>query len=156
MTKFLLGCMALMVGLAAYAQQNSEGITYGSGRIELYQTDRKADTKFWVASTDAGVYGQFLYEDKQKRGHSDDVRIFINRFLGFVCDSNVAFFFGEGYVNHTPRIILVQVQDGGWFPDLFAVAALHPISGNLIYERWGWFSRGGLSVLCELPNGGGG
>ncbi|MEP0767608.1 MAG: hypothetical protein HRF45_13870 [Fimbriimonadia bacterium] len=151
MTKFLAGCLTLIIGVTAFAD-NSIGIAYGKGEV---RTNRSTTVwlDFWVASTEAGIYGHFSYEDKQRGGPSDNVRVWINRFLEFQCEDSAALFFGEGYVNGTPRIIGVYVRDAYWFPDEFGVASFHPISGTLLYDRYGWFNRGGVSVLCELPNG---
>lgn len=154
MTRFLLGCMALVIGVAGFAD-NSQGIAFSEGRIRTSR-GTVALTDFWVASTDAGIYGHFWFGEKQEEVRSSKivVEIRMNRFYGFSCEDFYAAFYGEGYVNGTPRIILVQAQDGYFYPDLFAVAAFHPISGNLLYDRWGVYTRGGVSVLCELPGGG--
>ncbi|GMV37266.1 MAG: hypothetical protein AMXMBFR61_17740 [Fimbriimonadales bacterium] len=151
MTKFLVGCLALTIGVAAFAQ-NSQGIAYGSGFM-ITGRGTTVRTDFWVASTPAGVYGKFWYEDRQRGGRSDNVEIRINRFHGFSCEDLGVAFYGEGYVNSTPRVIIVQALDGVWYPDLFWVGAFHPISMTLLYDRYAQFTQGGVSVLCDLPSG---
>ncbi|MEP0767609.1 MAG: hypothetical protein HRF45_13875 [Fimbriimonadia bacterium] len=152
MNKVLLGIAALTLAACAFAQ-NSVGIAYGEGRGRTIR-DTQFVTKFWLASTEAGIYGTFRYAEAWERNPRADVEIFMNCFDAFLCEGMSVFFAGRGYVNGTPRVILVQAQDGVWYPDLFAIAAFHPISGTLLYDRWGVFTRGGVSVLCELPNGG--
>lgn len=151
MNKLLIGLAALALAGAALAQ-NSIGIAYGEGRLRTTR-DTDAITKFWVASTEAGIYGTFAYAEKWQRSPKPDVEIFMNRIEAFYCEGMSVAFAGQGYLNGTPRVILVQAQDGVWYPDLFAIAAFHPISGTLLYDRWGVFTRGGVSVLCDLPNG---
>ena len=153
MNKVLLGIAAVAIATCAFAQ-NSIGVAYGEGRVRTIR-DTQVHTKFWLASTEAGIYGNFAYAEKWERCPRADVEIRMNCFDLFVCDGMFVAFGGRGYVNGTPRIILVQAQDGVWYPDLFAIAVFHPISGTLLYDRWGVFTRGGVSVLCELPDGGG-
>lgn len=153
MNRVLLVVAAFAIATCALAQ-NSVGIAYGEGRVRTTR-DTQVQTKFWVASTEAGIYGTFAYGEKWDRCPRSDVYIFMDCFGFFYCDGYLVAFGGNGYVNGTPRIILVEAQDGYWYPDMFYIAAIHPISGTLIYDRFGVFTRGGVSVLCDLPDGGG-
>lgn len=148
MRKVILGIAVLAFAMSAYAQATT-GIAWADRNIGVNTRGNATRVDFWVAATDAGIYGQFAYGEAA----APAVRIYMNRFDLFQCDGQRVLIGGHGYVNGTPRLVLFAMEDNFWGPDFFAIAAFHPISGNLLYDRWGTLV-GSKGILCDGPGGG--
>ncbi len=150
MSKILAGLAALALCVSAIGQT---GIAYGQG-VAKAPAGNDLQFSFWVASADGTTSGSLRFAAYASPDAPPVVRIDVPCVDELACDGSSAAFAGKGYLNGTPRVIFVAVYDGPRYQDYFALAAFHPISLSLVYDRAGVVYKGYLSVLCQPPTGG--
>ncbi len=157
MKRLLLFASFVLFAVSMFAQGSESGIVYTNGQ-PLVNSNRNTLLRFdcFVASTPDSKYGPF--ELDEFAGPAQGPKAAPINHLEFQCpevfncDGNVALFAtNRAYFNRHLVVAIVVVEDRFYGPDSLDVAVLDNITGNLIWERYGWLrpGTGRLHILCD-------